>query len=155
GPVANIYGSGAIGGVASFRTKDVDDILRPGERAGAEGHGEGGSNHGRGMASAFGAARRAKADVFARGRVRAPTHYSDAHHNVIPNSALQATSGIAKTTLRPGDGHEIKLGLIAYDAKYNSGQTAAQESVQKADTQNYIANARWRYAKPEDRLFDF
>ena len=32
GPVANIYGSGAIGGVVSFRTKDVEDVLRPGER---------------------------------------------------------------------------------------------------------------------------
>src|SRR5215217_7148213 len=27
GPVANIYGSGAIGGVASFRTKDAQDVL--------------------------------------------------------------------------------------------------------------------------------
>jgi hemoglobin/transferrin/lactoferrin receptor protein len=27
GPVANIYGSGAIGGVVSFRTKDVEDVL--------------------------------------------------------------------------------------------------------------------------------
>src|SRR4029079_13546763 len=32
GPVANIYGSGAIGGVVSFRTKDVDDVLKAGER---------------------------------------------------------------------------------------------------------------------------
>src|SRR5215813_900934 len=27
GPVSNIYGSGAIGGVVSFRTKDVQDVL--------------------------------------------------------------------------------------------------------------------------------
>ena len=32
GPTANIYGSGAIGGVASFRTKDIEDIVRAGER---------------------------------------------------------------------------------------------------------------------------
>ncbi|HAP49306.1 MAG TPA: TonB-dependent receptor, partial [Afipia sp.] len=31
GPTANIYGSGAIGGVASFRTKDIQDVVRPGE----------------------------------------------------------------------------------------------------------------------------
>ncbi len=28
GPTANIYGSGAIGGVASFRTKDIEDVVR-------------------------------------------------------------------------------------------------------------------------------
>lgn len=39
GPVANIYGSGAIGGVAAFSTKDVSDILLPGEVAGGEVHG--------------------------------------------------------------------------------------------------------------------
>ena len=32
GPTANIYGSGAIGGLVSFRTKDINDVVRPGER---------------------------------------------------------------------------------------------------------------------------
>src|SRR3954447_1244067 len=36
GPTTNIYGSGAIGGVASFRTKDINDVLRPGERWGVD-----------------------------------------------------------------------------------------------------------------------
>ena len=36
GPTANIYGSGAIGGVASFRTKDIQDVVRPGERWGVD-----------------------------------------------------------------------------------------------------------------------
>ena len=31
GPVANTYGSGAIGGVVVFDTKDAEDFLRPGE----------------------------------------------------------------------------------------------------------------------------
>ena len=31
GPVANTYGSGAIGGVVVFETKDAADFLRPGE----------------------------------------------------------------------------------------------------------------------------
>ncbi len=30
GPVSNIYGSGAIGGVVSFRTLGIDDVLKPG-----------------------------------------------------------------------------------------------------------------------------
>lgn len=39
GPVANVYGSGAIGGVASFRTKELSDIILPGEMAAVQGHG--------------------------------------------------------------------------------------------------------------------
>ena len=31
GPISNIYGSGAIGGVASFTTRGVDDVLLPNE----------------------------------------------------------------------------------------------------------------------------
>ena len=46
GPVANIFGSGAIGGVASFRTKDVEDVLKAGERWGVLTHGMGSSNFG-------------------------------------------------------------------------------------------------------------
>src|SRR5688572_30768454 len=66
GPVANIYGSGAIGGVASFRTKDVADILKPGERYGAQGHIMAGSNQGQGLGSLFGAGHvGANVDVFA------------------------------------------------------------------------------------------
>jgi hemoglobin/transferrin/lactoferrin receptor protein len=46
GPVANIFGSGAIGGVASFRTKDVDDVLKAGERWGVLTNNMGSSNFG-------------------------------------------------------------------------------------------------------------
>lgn len=48
GPTANIYGSGAIGGLVSFRTKDINDVLRPGERWGVDLSGSCGSNNNRG-----------------------------------------------------------------------------------------------------------
>ncbi len=57
GPVANIYGSGAIGGVASFRTKDVEDVLKPGQRWGILTHGMATDNSGQLLGSAFTAAR--------------------------------------------------------------------------------------------------
>ncbi|MDB5626100.1 MAG: TonB-dependent receptor, partial [Tardiphaga sp.] len=52
GPTANIYGSGAIGGVVSFRTKDIDDVVRPGERWGVDFATQVGSNQGRILSSA-------------------------------------------------------------------------------------------------------
>ena len=57
GPSGNIYGSGAIGGVVSFRTKDIEDVVRPGERWGVDVGGMGGSNKTRGFASTFGGIR--------------------------------------------------------------------------------------------------
>ena len=46
GPTANIYGSGAIGGVVSFRTKNINDVVRPGERWGVDMTGSYGTNKG-------------------------------------------------------------------------------------------------------------
>src|SRR6202008_15085 len=57
GPTANIYGSGAIGGVVSFRTKDITDVVRPGERWGVDLTGSGGTNSARGLGSIFGGVR--------------------------------------------------------------------------------------------------
>ena len=57
GPTANIYGSGAIGGVVSFRTKDINDVVRPGERWGVDMTGSGGTNSARGLGSIFGGVR--------------------------------------------------------------------------------------------------
>ena len=53
GPTANIYGSGAIGGVASFRTKDIQDVVRPGERWGVDFNNVIGTNYGRALSFGF------------------------------------------------------------------------------------------------------
>ena len=72
GPVANIYGSGAIGGVASFRTKDIEDMLRPGERWGVLTHTAWSARtSGKGMGSVFAGARvTPNVDIFAGGVYR-------------------------------------------------------------------------------------
>ena len=116
GPVANIYGSGAIGGVASFRTKDTDDILKPGERYGVQGHTMAGSNQGQGLGSLFGAARIGpNVDVFAGGTYRKQTNFHDGDNQVVPNSGSEVATGIGKVTFRPLDGHEVKFGAIRYE----------------------------------------
>src|SRR5882762_9458190 len=68
GPTANIYGSGAIGGVVSFRTKDINDVVRPGERWGVDMTGSYGTNKDRGLGSIFGGVRvDPNVDVFGGG----------------------------------------------------------------------------------------
>jgi hemoglobin/transferrin/lactoferrin receptor protein len=122
GPVANVFGSGAIGGVASFRTKDVEDVLKVGERWGVLAHTMGSSTPG-GVSSAFAAARLApEAELFAGGTYRAQQSYKDGDGSIVPNTDYKVNTGVVKGTFRPALGHQIKLGYIDYDSTYTTGQ---------------------------------
>ena len=78
GPTANIYGSGAIGGVASFRTKDIQDVVRPGERWGVDVNSVIGTNYGRALGSVFGGVHvNPNVDVFAGGTYSTQENYRD------------------------------------------------------------------------------
>jgi len=84
GPVANIYGSGAIGGVASFRTKDLSDILLPGEWAAVQTHGTYGTNAASGSLRLHGA-RGAAGDIFAGGVFRDSHDYQEGNGSFVPH----------------------------------------------------------------------
>lgn len=161
GPVANIYGSGAIGGVASFRTKDVDDILRPGERWGAELHGLMSSNPSQPLGSGFAAVRvNPNIEMIAGGSYRSSNDYKDGHGDVSPNTGYDLGSALAKLTVRPADGHTLKFTGITETAKFDTGQffvppPASPESVYETRLRTDIVSARWTYARPDDRVFNF
>lgn len=159
GPVANIYGSGAIGGVVSYTTKDVDDILRPGQRWGVLTHGELGSNETQGFGSAFVATRANPKFEFMAGAVdRSKSNYKDADGNEIQNSGSRDWSGIVKATIRPAEDHKVKLGYIHYDTSYITGQSnppTLTASVYDTGVTNDTATARYTYDRASDRLFNF
>lgn len=169
GPSANIYGSGAIGGVVAFRTKDINDVLRPGERWGVDMTGSYGSNKDRGLGSVFGGVRvDPTVDVFGGATYRTQGNYKDGNGTEIGNTGNDIASGLMKLTVRPADGHEIKVGGIFQDYNYNIGQfntgpvlTAAQRalyqgsSVYASHVQNYTGTVSWKYSKPDDMLFDW
>jgi hemoglobin/transferrin/lactoferrin receptor protein len=158
GPVANIYGSGAIGGVVSFRTKDVEDVLRVGERWGVLSEMGVGSNDWRANVSTFAAGRsqNGNVDVIVGGSYRAQSDYKNGNGVTVPNTASDIQSGLAKLTFRPADGHEVKVGFLGYDARYNTGQPSIPNTSGYAtDTSNQTATLSWKYQKPEDRLFDY
>jgi hemoglobin/transferrin/lactoferrin receptor protein len=169
GPTANVYGSGAIGGVVSFRTKDVDDILQPKERFATAFGGMLGSNSGRGMASAFTAVRGSpNADFIVGGTHRMQSDYKDGDGQEISNTGNHISTGMAKATFRPADGHEIKFGFIGQEYLYNVGQfnrgavaTTAQRalnqgsSVYATDLHNTTGTVRWKYYRPDDNLFNW
>jgi hemoglobin/transferrin/lactoferrin receptor protein len=168
GPTANIYGSGAIGGLVSFRTKDIDDVLRAGERWGVDLSGSYGSNNARGLGSVFGGVRATPdVDIFGGAVYRTQGNYKDGNGTEIGNSGNQVESGLLKLTVRPALGHEVKLGAVFQDYQYNIGQinrgpttTAALialnrgSSVYASDAKNYTGTVTWNYSLPSDNLFD-
>ena len=169
GPTANIYGSGAIGGVVSFRTKDINDVLRPGERWGVDMTGSYGSNKDRGLGSIFGGVRaNPNVDIFGGAVYRTQGNYKDGAGTEIGNTGNEIAGGLMKLTVRPAEGHEIKLGGVFQDYQYNIGQqnrgpttTAAPlaaiagTSVYASDTKNYTGTLTWKYSKPDDNWFDW
>lgn len=158
GPTANIYGSGAIGGVASFRTKDVDDVLKAGQRWGVLSHGMVGSNGFERMGSSFAAARaNPNLDFIVGGVYRDRDDYKDGNGNTVVNSRNDMSTGLAKLTVRPADGHEVKFTGLTSETNFLNGtpNAANTATVQATEALNHIATARWRYYRPEDRLLNF
>ena len=169
GPTANIYGSGAIGGVVAFRTKDIQDVVRPGERWGVDMTGSYGSNSNRGMGSIFGGVRAdPNVDIFGGAVYRKQDNYKDGAGTEIGNTGNEIASGLLKVTVRPADGHEVKFGTMFQDYKYSIGQpnrgptttlapltAIAGSSVYASDAKNYLGTLSWKYSKPDDNWFDW
>ncbi len=158
GPASNIYGSGAIGGVVLFRTKDADDILKPGQTWGVEGTGEFGSNGPMGFGSAFGAARLGQnVDLFWGGTYRQATNYSDGNGNMVPGTAYDTWTGIAKATFRPADFHEIKISGLNYNSTYTTSNDVPTPTLTQYGTQviNQTLTATYNYDNPNDNFFNW
>jgi hemoglobin/transferrin/lactoferrin receptor protein len=153
GPVANVYGSGAIGGVASFETVDPRDILSPGQKLAAQ----------LGFTGVVGGRQNG---VFghAIGAIR-PTHwasglvgvsfrnlnaYKDGGGFNIADSGQELVSGIGKIVLTPGDGHTIKLSgqLQQYEFANGLGTPAAPRRSNEVKTSNLVA--RYSFSRPDN-----
>lgn len=113
GPVANTYGSGAIGGVVFFDTKDAGDFLRPKENWATSVTGRYESN-GTGWTTSATGAYRFSPDFDVLGNVvyRDYDDYKDGDGNPVGSSAFDVLSGMLKSTIRPSENSELKLGWV-------------------------------------------
>ena len=155
GPVANVYGSGAIGGVASFRTKELSDIIQPGEIAAGQSHGMFGTNGSQWLASTFAGARGPAGDIFVGGVYRNGQNYVEGNGQVVPNTGSQIESGLVKLATRPAEGQEFKLVAITYNTNYDFGQTSGSEGVYATNVQNQTVTGQYTIKSPETPLVDF
>ena len=150
GPVANIYGSGAIGGVVSFRTKDVEDVLKPGERYGGLANVQLGTQPG--ARARLVLRRRAAEPECRRDRSAAPTATVATTRTATATSCRTAARGgtgsarsrsVRPTATRSSSARSPRTSAIA------PGRTCPnQESVYLTNVVNNILTARYRYSQP-------
>ncbi len=139
GPVANTYGSGAIGGVVVFDTKDAEDFLRPDETWAATATGRYDTNGEGWTTSSTGAYRfNEMFDVLGNIVWRDFDDYTDGNGDEVAGSSFDILSGLLKTTIRPTDTSELKLGWIgSNDSWTEGGGTSELETKQNTFTGRY------------------
>jgi len=139
GPVANTYGSGAIGGVVVFDTKDADDFLREGETWAGSATGRYDTN-GEGWTTSGTGAYRFSDSFDALGNIvwRDYGDYTDGNGNDVAGSSFDVLSGLLKSSIRPTENSELKLGWIgSNDSWTQGGNTSEFESRQNTFTSRY------------------
>lgn len=152
GPVANIYGSGAIGGVVSFDTIEPRDILKPGERIA----GEGSATYlfGRQFGwngSLIGAARPIDGLEGLIGlSFRNPGNYRDGAGLFIRDTEQELQSGIGKVVIKPADGHQIRLGGHLQRYEFTNGLGTATEPRRANEVQTSNIFARYSFSRPDN-----
>ncbi|MCV0397985.1 MAG: TonB-dependent hemoglobin/transferrin/lactoferrin family receptor [Rhizobiaceae bacterium] len=145
GPVANTYGSGAIGGVVFFETKDAGDFLRPGETWGAQATARYETNGGGWTTSAIGAVRfNDVADILANIVWRDYGDYKDGDGTRMPGTGFDVLSGLVNATIRPTEFSELKLGWAGTDDQWTEGGGNYD-----ADLQQNTFTARYNVTDPE------
>ncbi len=156
GPVANIYGSGAIGGVVSFETVRPDDILRDGENVALELGGSGVfGRQGGGSGSAIGAMRPTEAFGALVGlSFRQLGSYRDGGGATIRDSGQEVRSAIGKVEFTPADGHELSLSgqYQRFDFANGQGTTREPRRDNEVTTSNLVA--KYSFSQPGNPWLD-
>lgn len=155
GPVSTVYGSGAIGGVVSFRTRTIDDILAPDERYGAvQKLGFGTNGAGVVTNSMAGARIGTAADVFGQFVYRNTDTYRDGNGNRIEDSDSELLSGLFKFNVSPADGHILSGSALLQNYTFtNNGDTGAGTRFSHDVTANTYTLG-YRFNRPDNPWLD-
>ncbi|MCB1423864.1 MAG: TonB-dependent hemoglobin/transferrin/lactoferrin family receptor [Nitratireductor sp.] len=118
GPASStLYGSGALGGVINFTTKDARDFLEEGESGMLKLKGSYNSNRNGYLGSAILAQRFGDvADLLISGNYRESDPYVTGDGTEIQSSGFETWSGLAKLTLYDGNEGELKLSYQHWDS---------------------------------------
>lgn len=157
GPTATVFGSGAIGGVAAFTTRDVEDVLTPNEIMAFEQKTAVGTN-GIGYVSSSSAAMRVGKNVDLYGQFvgRKTYNYEDGNDDIIPDSEYRDYGGLAKFAVRPAAGHEITGSALLQRYQFINGTAFSTDDPRRDnDLQADTYTLGYTFARPDTPLLDF
>jgi hemoglobin/transferrin/lactoferrin receptor protein len=121
GPVATIYGSGAIGGVVNFTTKDASDMLLPGQIMGATFKGSWQSVDQTNLYSASAYGSMGGFDLLANFVYRDRDDYKDGGGVTHEDTATEAKAALFKGSYSFGDGQKITASTMIDRDQYVDG----------------------------------
>lgn len=127
GPASStLYGSGALGGVINFTTKDASDFIDPGKNGALRLKGSYSSNE-QGWLSSFVLAQRLSRDAefLLTGNYRTADNYTTGDGTEIRSSFFDTWSGLAKVTANVGQEGKARLSYQRWDSDAD-GQDYAQ-----------------------------
>ncbi|WP_244441310.1 MULTISPECIES: TonB-dependent hemoglobin/transferrin/lactoferrin family receptor [Methylosinus] len=155
GPVSNIYGSGAIGGVVSFRTRGADDVLAPGERYGIIQKLGSGTN-GQGLLESTSLATRPTdwADAFGQFVYRRRTPYEDGEGKTVADTGSELVGGLMKLAVRPDEGHAITATALMQNYRFANNGTSGSGTRFSDDVDANTFTLGYHFAKPDVPLLD-
>ncbi len=153
GPVANVYGSGAIGGVVSFETLNPSDLLLPNEKFAGELGGTGIFGRQGGYYTSALMALRASplVETLVGATYKRTFDYTDGGGVKVRDSGQELKSAIGKIVINPAEGHQLKIGGQYQNYQYDSFGTASASTIRRsADVTTTNLFARYTFSKPDN-----
>ncbi len=135
GPIANVYGSGAIGGVVAFETIDALSFLATDENAALQERLRYNTNGDGFLTSTIAAARLADyGGVLGNIVYRNSDDYKDGNGDTVSNSGQEIVAGLVKGTFTPDDGHLINISYMENNDSFVNGSPTIYDNTVKAKT---------------------
>ncbi len=156
GPISNLYGSGAIGGVASFSTRGIDSILTPDENWGVE-QKVGVSTNGLGAFTSTSAAKRfgSVADIYGQFIYRGAGDYRDGGNDRVTYTGKNNFGGLLKFNYHPGEGQTISLSALSQKFDFDNNNTSRGNSRWRNDVSTSTFTAGYKFESPDNPLINF
>jgi hemoglobin/transferrin/lactoferrin receptor protein len=144
GPIANVYGSGAIGGVVSFDTLDALSFLKEGENIAAMEKLRYGLNGDSLMSSTTGALRLGEyGGILGNIVLRDNGAYKDGDGELVADSDREILAGLAKLSLTPNDETRWDVSYLINTDEFDNGLSATSRYNNEVEAKTLSSKLTW------------
>jgi hemoglobin/transferrin/lactoferrin receptor protein len=147
GPISNVYGSGAIGGVVSFETMDALSFLNEGESIAGSQKLRYATNGDAIMSSTTGALRLGDyGGILGNIVVRDNGDYKDGDGNVVADSSRDILAGLVKLSLTPVEDMRFDVSYLVNTDEFENGLSATSRFGNEVKAETIAAKFAWEDA---------